>query len=93
MIKTFRSKPLAKFAATGETRKLPVQGAAVAKLARQLAFLNAAAKPDDMNIPGWFYHPLQGTPARFSVRVTANYRLTYAWEEPDAVDVDLEDYH
>lgn len=93
MIKTFRSKPLAKFAATGETRKLPVQGAAVAKLERQLAVLNAAAKADDMNVPGWFFHSLQSTPVRFSVRVTANYRLTYAWENTDAVDVDLEDYH
>ena len=93
MIKSLRSKPLEKFAAEGETRKLPVQGAAVAKLERLLAFLDAAAKPEDMNVPGFFFHALQGEPKRYSVRVTANYRLTYAWEEPDAVDVDLEDYH
>lgn len=93
MIKTFRSKPLKAFAATGDTRKLPVQGAAViAKLERQLAVLNAAAKPDDMNLPGWFFHSLQGA-ARYSVRVTANFRMTYGWEETDATDVDLEDYH
>ena len=93
MIKTFRSKPLEKFASTGETRKLPVQGAAVAKLERQLAFLDAETKPEDMNLPGWSFHSLQGEPKRYSVRLTANYRVTYAWEEPDAVDVDLEDYH
>ena len=94
MIKTFRSKPLKAFAAIGDTRKLPVQGAAViAKLERQLAVLNAAAQPEDMNLPGWFFHSLQGAAARYSVRVTANFRLTYGWENADATDVDLEDYH
>jgi plasmid maintenance system killer protein len=27
------------------------------------------------------------------VRVTANYRLTFGWDHPDAIAVDLEDYH
>lgn len=94
MIKSFRSKPLAKFAADGDASKLPVKGeAVVAKLERQLAVLNAAAKADDMNLPGWAFHGLQGKPKRYAVKATANYRVTYAWEETDAVDVDLEDYH
>jgi proteic killer suppression protein len=94
MIKSYRSKPLEKFATTGETKKLPVSGeATIAKLERQLAVLNASVKPEDMNLPGWGFHGLQGKPKRYAVKTTANYRLTYAWEETDAVDADLEDYH
>lgn len=92
MIRSFRSKQLQAFAARGETRKLPVKDAAVRKLARQLALLNSAVKPEDMNLPGFYFHGLQGE-NRWSVRVTANFRLTFGWEDPDAVEVDLEDYH
>lgn len=93
MIKNYRSKALLKFS-EGDASKLPVQGeGTVAKLERQLAFLSAAVKPDDMNLPGWGFHGLQGKPKRYAVKTTANYRLTYGWEDSDAVDVDLEDYH
>lgn len=92
MIRSFRSKQLQAFAARGETRKLPVKDAAVRKLVRQLALLNSAVKPEDMNLPGFYFHGLQGE-NRWSVRVTANFRLTFGWEDPDAVEVDLEDYH
>jgi toxin HigB-1 len=94
MIKSFRCKPLAKFATEGDASKLPVQGeATIAKLERQLAFLDAAVKPDDMNLPGWSFHGLQGKPKRYAVKTTPNYRLTYGWEETDAINVDLEDHH
>jgi plasmid maintenance system killer protein len=36
---------------------------------------------------------LRGRLTRYSVRVSANWRLTFAWEESDATQVDLEDYH
>lgn len=92
MIKSYRSKQLKAFATKGETRKLPVQGdASIARLTRQLTALDVAAEPTDMDLPGWFFHNLQG--GRHSVRVTANFRLTFEWETPDAIAVDLEDYH
>ncbi len=47
-----------------------------------------------MNVPGYYFHRLTGRDKdRYSLRVTANYRLTFAWLEEDAIDVDLEDYH
>lgn len=47
-----------------------------------------------MNLPGLFFHALKGQEkGRYAVRVTGNYRLTFAWDGDDAVDVDLEDYH
>lgn len=92
MIRSFRSKQLEAFASRGDARKLPVRDAAIRKLARQLAVVNAAIKPEDMNLPGFYSHGLFGE-KRWSVRVTANYRLAFRWDEPDAVEVDIEDYH
>lgn len=91
MIGSYRSKALRQFAATGNTSKLPVQNHA--KVARQLAALDAAVKPEDMDLPGYRFHGLVGDPKRYAVDVTGNYRLTWGWEHPDAIDVDLEDYH
>ena len=41
-----------------------------------------------------FFHPLTGNRAgRYSVRLTANVRITFGWDGDGAVDVDIEDYH
>lgn len=92
MIRSFRSKPLKAYASGGDAKKLAVSGAAIERLTRQLARLDAAVAPEDMDLPGWYFHSLRGE-RRFSVRVTANYRLTFGWEDGDAVALDLEDYH
>lgn len=92
MIKTFRNRGLEQFAATGSTRRLSVQN--TGRVTRILALLDAATKPEDMNLPGYHFHGLVGDQAgRFSVRVTGNWRLTFAFDGQDAVDLDLEDYH
>lgn len=94
MIKSFRNKPLKKFAETGDASKLSVQGKAnIERLTDQLFALDAAAEPEAMNVPGWYFHSLRGKSVRYSVRVTANYRLTFGFVAPDAEEVDLEDYH
>ena len=47
-----------------------------------------------MRIPGFKFHALMGKDkGRYSVWVTANWRVTFAFEGEDALDVDLEDYH
>jgi proteic killer suppression protein len=91
MIRTFRSKALEAFAATGDTSKLPVKNHK--KVSRILQALNAAKVPQDMNLPGYRFHPYEGEPKRYSVDVTGNYRITYGWEDGDAIDVDLNDPH
>ena len=91
MVRMFRSKALKKFAATGDASKLPVPDGD--RVRRVLARLEAAMVPEDMNLPGYYFHGLQGKPKRYSVRVTGNYRITFGWDEGDAVDVDIEDYH
>lgn len=32
-------------------------------------------------------------PKRYAVKASANYRVTFGWDAPDVIDVDLEDYH
>jgi len=91
MIKTFRSKVLEAFAATGDGSKLPVKNHR--RVARVLTLLDVAAKPEDMNLPGFRFHGLNGKPKRYAGDASGNYRITFGWDEPDAIAVDIEDYH
>ncbi|HEX5277266.1 MAG TPA: type II toxin-antitoxin system RelE/ParE family toxin [Fluviicoccus sp.] len=92
MIKSFRHKGLRDFFESGSTRG--IQPAHAAKLGRQLARLHGATAPRDMNLPGWGLHPLTGSlDGHWSVQVNGNWRLTFRFEDEDAVLVDYQDYH
>lgn len=92
MIRSYRSKGLELFATTGNAKKLAVPN--VARVERILAQLKRARQPSDMNIAGLRWHPLgKMDPGRYAVEASGNYRITFAWDGEDAVDVDLEDYH
>jgi len=93
MIVGFRSKVLRRFAEDGDVSKFPVSGVAIERIADQIEALDAASSPEQLDVPGWYFHPLKGKPRRYSLRVTANWRLTFGFEPPHAIDVDLEDYH
>jgi proteic killer suppression protein len=59
-----------------------------------LAQLNAASEALHMKIPGWDLHPLSGNlKDHWSVSVNGNWRLTFTFENKDAVLVDYQDYH
>lgn len=92
MIRSFRSKTLARFAATGNPKGLSVQKPD--RIARLLKALDAALRPEDMNLPGLRFHALRGKDkGRYAVWASENWRLTFGWDGVDAIDVDLEDYH
>ncbi len=92
VIKTFLHKGLKAFFETGS--KAGVQPHHVARLSRQLARLDVAKSPTDMNVPGWGLHPLSGKLAgHYSITVNGNWRLTFVFEGNDAVLVDYQDYH
>lgn len=92
MIKTFRSKALRRFAESGDASKLSVANRNRVEII--LRALDAASRPEDMNVPGLFFHSLKGKDkGRYSVRASGNWRVTFGWDGTDAVDVDLEDYH
>lgn len=92
MIKHFAHKGLEKFFTTGS--KAGIRADHAGKLRRQLAFLNVATGPQQMDVPGWKLHPLSGEMAgHWSVWVSGNWRLTFKFEGEDAVLVDYQDYH
>ena len=92
MIRSFRHKGLHRLFTASTARGIPTENRA--RIERMLDRLDAAARPGDMNIPGWMFHPLRGTEkGRWAVAVSGNLRLTFAFDGEDAVDIDLEDYH
>ena len=92
MIRSFRDRGLREFFTTGNPRRLSVQNPA--RIRRILLALNEAARPQDMNLPGFRFHPLKGQQAgRYAVDASGNWRVTFGWVESDAIDVDMEDYH
>ena len=92
MIRTFRHSGIERFFKTGS--KGGIQPAHAMRLRLQLGALDAAKLPSDMNLPGWRWHALKDAMAgRWSVTVNGNWRLTYAFENGDAILVDYEDYH
>lgn len=92
MISSFRHGGIEAFFLTGS--KAGIQPAHAARLRLQLTRLSAATGPGDMNSPGWRLHPLKGALAgHWSVDVSGNWRLTFAFEGANAVLVDYQDYH
>ncbi len=92
MIRHFKHKGVERFFRSGS--RAGIQAIHAPRLARQLSALDAASRPEDMNRPGWDWHPLKGSLAgHWSVSVNGNWRLTFAFENGDAVLVDYQDYH
>lgn len=91
MIKSFRHKGLEELFTTGNSKKIRKDHQA--RCLRRLDALDAAEAPEEMNIPGFRFHGLQGNPKRYAVSVTGNYRITFEWEGKDAHVVDYEDYY
>ncbi|MBC5767689.1 type II toxin-antitoxin system RelE/ParE family toxin [Ramlibacter albus] len=91
-MRAFRHKGLQAFFETGS--KAGIQAAHAARLGGQLRRLNVARVAQDMNLPGWKLHPLKGSLAgHWAVWVSENWRMTFAFEDGDAVLVDYQDYH
>lgn len=92
MIKSWKHKGLKLFFETGSAAGINSQHAA--RLARQLDRLDAATCPQDMNLPGWQWHSLKGNEVgTYAISVNGNWRLTYRFENGDAIVVDYRDYH
>ena len=89
VIASFRHKGREQLYFTGARRRIGAKY--VRKCIRILQSLEVARQPAEMNLAGYRFHQLYGSPQRWSVRVTRNYRITFAWEGENAEDVDFED--
>jgi proteic killer suppression protein len=59
-----------------------------------LSTLDAAESPEALDLPGYRLHKLKGDRRAFwAVTVRANWRIIFRFENGDAFDVELIDYH
>ena len=71
-----------------------VPSSLVPRLKRILFRLQEATHPRSADAPGFRLHPLKGDRAgQWSVRVSRYWRVVFRFEDGEAVDVDLIDYH
>ena len=92
MIAKFRHRGLERYFTKSDYRGIPAQFAD--RLGRMLDRLDGAVRPEDMNLPGYRFHPLKGArKGTYAVSVSGNWRLTFEFSGENAVNVDLEDYH
>jgi proteic killer suppression protein len=92
MIRKFRHRGLQLFFTKSDSRKIPAGRAE--RIERQLDRLDVSTHPEDMNLPGWKWHPLKGDrKGTYVVAVSGIWRITFRFDGDDAFDVDLEDYH
>jgi proteic killer suppression protein len=92
VIRSFKSKALAELWARGRTAKID------AKLHKRVLVrldrLDVAVRPEEMNVPGFDFHPLKGfNPARYTVHVNGPWCITFEFESGDACRIDFEQYH
>ena len=91
MIKSFRHKPLKELFLTGQSSKIDQK--LIARCLRRLDILDQSNLPEDLNLPGFNFHGLQGSPKRYTVHINGPWCLTFEWRGQDAWVVDLEQYH
>jgi len=91
-IKSFRNKKLVKIFYEGEAKGIRADHHN--KLQRILDRLDSSKEPEDMRLPGYALHKLEPKQqGRWAVKVSGNWRVTFEFDDGDAVVVDYEDYH
>ncbi len=90
MIRGFKHKGLRELFEKGRSAKIAPRFQK--KSIRILDALEAATRPEDMNIPGFDFHGLEGNPKRWSCHVNGNWCITFEWED-GPTRINLEDYH
>lgn len=92
MIRTFKHKGLDRFFTKGDHRGIAVHSAS--RIERMLDRLDASVGPGDMDLPGYRFHRLKRERAgEYAASVSGNWRITFAFDGEDAIDVNLEDCH
>lgn len=92
MIRRFRHRGLRRLYEDDDRREVNPQH--VDKLAHMLARLDQATEPHHLDLPGWRLHLLRGDLAGYwSITVSGNWRIIFRFEQGEATDVDLVDYH
>ena len=90
MIKSFRHKGLKELFLKGRSSK--VRPDQQRRCLTRMDALDQATSLEDLNLPGFNFHGLQGNPKRHSIHVNGPWCITFQWIDGDAWRVDLEQY-
>ena len=92
MINGFRHRGLERYFLKGT--KAGIQAKHEKRIRLILGRLHVSTSPRDMDLPGLKLHPLKGKrKGAWAVSVSENWRITFAFDGVDVVDVNYEDYH
>lgn len=92
MIKSFAHKGLERFFTKGSTSG--IQAGYAPCISLMLDAIDAAAEVKELDLPGFRLHRLKGDKRNlWSMRVSANWRITFEFTDGDAHILNLEDYH
>ncbi len=93
IIKNFADKESERLYLSGKSKKLPptIQKAAI----RKLDYLHAAHTLEDLRVPpGNMLERLSGNlDGKYSIRINKQYRIVFRFEDGNAYDVVITDYH
>lgn len=92
MIASFSDRALKRLYERGD--RSGIRPDMVAKVERIIQRLDEITAPEQMGLPGYRLHPLSGNLKGFwSVTVNGNWRIIFRFENGNAHDVRLMDYH
>jgi proteic killer suppression protein len=92
VIKSFRNKALAELFQSGRAARIDAR--LHKRIPVRLDRLEAAERPEDMNLPGFDFHALSGfNPTRYTIHVNGPWCITFEFDGKDAARVDFEQYH
>jgi proteic killer suppression protein len=91
MIESFIHKGLRELFIDG--RSIKIQRSLISRIIRRLDAIDAAKSLDDLKIPGFNFHGLEGIPKRYSIHINGPWCLTFEWRNENACRLNLENYH
>ena len=93
MIKSFADRRTKELYETGKSRRFP--GDVAKRTARKLEYVDLATKLDDLRTPpGNRLHALEGDrKGQHSISINDQWRICFQFEDGDAFDVEVCDYH
>lgn len=92
MIRSFKHRGLKRLFENGDSSGIGAD--LIRRVENVLATLDAADSPQVLDLPGYRLHKLKGAyKGYWALTVSANWRIIFRFENGDAFDVELIDYH
>ena len=93
MIKTFADKQTQLLYTTGNSKRLPAD--LLGRAVRRLEYIDLATSIDDLKVPpSNRLHPLKGDRlGQHAIAINDQWRICFRWQDGDAFDVEITDYH